>query len=472
MRIAFAAVIAVLFYALLLTPSGSPQDNTLVYSRREVANLTEFKLEPLKPTAPVRVYPEGIPATPNGFMQNLKHRRVICIIPGEELLVFEAVSTRDLSSLIADDVAQVRKKLLDINALKNDYNKLGVELNGKALTLGAVLKQLRSAKETPTDSLKELYRKAAAGAVEISDSQGRYQALGMEVSRQELLYGILRLRLAATLNAASGEREFQVLNRRKPDDLTSQLNDLLRRTASETTDRLNIMDSRISRLRSQEKKLMVEAFDFTEEVDALTMLRLIADGSVQMADKLYQHPALFADFLENELEVAANDAKARELASFYIELTTMSGQTVQNTAPLHAIDQASIGLRDFDRPFLPPEQRDLITRSAGTWGLGAWNTFIISLAASFAEERGRPVSVPPRQGSFGSPETLRLAGNEVPAFLAAVSALPEDDRNRLADIIDEVQEGYAEASAKQSEDLAFWAFANGYLQLLATRTGG
>jgi hypothetical protein len=70
------------------------------------------------------------------------------------------------------------------------------------------------------------------------------------------------------------------------------------------------------------------------------------------------------------------------------------------------------------------------------------------------------------------PETLRIAGNEVPAFLAAVSALPESSRDRLADIIDEVQEGYADASVAQSEDLAFWGFANGYLQLLATRTGG
>jgi len=40
--------------------------------------------------------------------------------------------------------------------------------------------------------------------------------------------------------------------------------------------------------------------------------------------------------------------------------------------------------------------------------------------------------------------------------LPPFSALPEKDNNRLADIIDEVQEGYSAASEKQSEDLAFW----------------
>ncbi len=471
-RVAFASLVALLFYALVLTPSGSPQDNTLVYSRQEVDNLTEFKLDPLKPTGPVHVYPDGVPATPGGFMQNLKHRRVICVIPGEELLVFEAVSTRGLDALISDDVAQVREKLMDINALKNEYGKLGAELDGKDAALDTLLGQLRKANGPADDALKELYRKAAAGAVEIALAQGRYQGLGVDVDREGLLYSILRLRLAATLNAASGEREFAVLNRRKPDDLTKQLNDLLKRQASDASSRLNILDSRIGRLRAQEKKLMADAFEFTEPADALTMLRLISDGSVEMAEKIYLHPALFAGFLENELDVASNDAKARELAAFYLELTTMSGQTVQNASPLHSIDQVSIGLRDFDRPFLPPEQRDLIARSAGSWGIGAWSAFIKSLAACFAEKGGRPVNVPPPLGSFGVPETLRIAGNEVPAFLAAVSALPEGSRDRLADIIDEVQEGYADASVAQSEDLAFWGFANGYLQLLATRTGG
>ncbi len=476
-RIAFALFTALLFYALVLSPSGSPQDNTIIYARSEVSALTEFKLASLKPASQLRIFPDDTPASADSFLQNLKHRRIICLIPGEELLVFEAVASRDLDALLASDVENARAKLAQVNRVKNELSRLQGEVDTKDRALNQLLTKLRMWKGDATPELEELYAKSAGLAEEIAIGQNTLQALDVDAERQAVLYDILRLRLAATMNAASSEREFALISRRDPAALSGQLSKLLSDKIADATERLDIIGKRIDGLRAKQARLMKEAFSFSEPVDAPIMLRLIADGSLKTAPKLYQSPPAFAGFIETELARVADDVRARELAAYFLELESFTNTTTPGGIELHAVDTVQVHLRDFDRPYLSPVQLELIRNHATQWGAQAWGVFVKSLAASFAAKNGKPVAIPPPEGDFSPPVTLRIAGDEVPAFIAAVAALPpgEAGRGKLADALSAVQDGFADAgassSASQRDDAPFWAFANAYLQEISRRAG-
>ena len=476
-RIAFALFTALLFYALVLSPSGSPQDNTIIYAQSVVSALTEFKLDALKPASQLRIFPDDTPTTANSFLQNLKHRRVICLIPGEELLVFEAVASRDLDTLLKSDVENARAKLAEVNRVKNELSRLQGEVDAKDAALKQMLNKLRMWKGDATPELEELYAKAAGFAEDIAIAQNSLQAFDVDAERQAALYEILRLRLAATMNAASSDREFALISRRDPAALSGQLGKLLSERIEEVKARLDIIGKRVDGMRAKQARLMKEAFSFDEPVDAPVMLRLIADGSLKTAPKLYQNPPAFAGFIETEIARATDDARARELAAYFLELESFTNTTTPGGIELHAVDTVQVHLRDFDRPCLSPVQLELIRNHATHWGAQAWGVFVKSLAASFAARNGKPVAIPPPEGDFSSPVILRIPGDEVPAFIAAVAALPggEEGHGKLADALSAVQDGFADAgassSASQREDAPFWAFANAYLQELSRRAG-
>lgn len=476
-RTAFALFTALLFYALVLSPSGSPQDNTIIYARSVVSALTEFKLDALKPASPLRMFPDDTPATADSFLQNLKHRRIICLIPGEELLVFEAVASRDLDALLASDVKNARGKLEQVNRVRNELSRLQNEVDVKEAALNRLLTRLRIWRGEATPELEELYTKAAGLAEEIAIAQNSLQALDIDAERQAALYDILRLRLAATMNAASSDREFSLISRRDPATLSAQLSKLLSEEFEGVKGRLDIIAKRVDGMRAKQARLMKEAFSFDEPVDAPVMLRLIADGSLKAAPRLYQSPPAFAGFIETEIARATDDARARELAAYVLELQSFTTAATPGGIELHAVDTITVHLRDFDCPYLSPVQLELIRNHASHWGAGGWKTFIKSLAASFAQKNGKPVSIPPPEGDFSSPVTLRIPGNEVPAFIAAVAALPQGEagRSKLADALSAVQDGFADigasSSASQRDDAPFWAFANAYLQEFSRRAG-
>ncbi len=477
MRIAFALFITLLFYALVLSPSGSPQDNTIIYARSEVSALTEFKLDALKPASPLRIFPDDTPATANSFLQSLKHRRIICIIPGEELLVFEAVALRDLDALLKSDVENARTKLEQVNRVKNELSRLQGELDAKDAALNKLLMRLRLWKGDATPELEELYAQSAGLAEDIAIAQNSLQALYVDAERQAALYGILRLRLAATMNAASSDREFALISRRDPAALSTQLSKLLDEIHEQVRERLDIIAKRAGGMRAKRARLMKEAFSFSEPVDAPVMLKLIADGSLKTAPKLYQNPPAFAGFVETELARSADDSRARELAKYFLELGNIAGAATPGGAPLHAVNIVSVSLHCFDRPYLSPVQLELIRNHAASWDAETWGVFMKSLAASFAAKNGKPVAIPPAEGDFTAPVTLRIPGGEVPAFIAAVAALPQGEagRGKLADALSAVQEGFADTGATSSaggqENALFWAFANAYLQELSKRMG-
>ena len=249
-RIAFALFTALLFYALVLSPSGSPQDNTIIYAQSVVSALTEFKLDALKPASQLRIFPDDTPTTANSFLQNLKHRRVICLIPGEELLVFEAVASRDLDTLLKSDVENARAKLAEVNRVKNELSRLQGEVDAKDAALKQMLNKLRMWKGDATPELEELYAKAAGFAEDIAIAQNSLQAFDVDAERQAALYEILRLRLAATMNAASSDREFALISRRDPAALSGQLGKLLSERIEEVKARLDIIGKRVDGMRA------------------------------------------------------------------------------------------------------------------------------------------------------------------------------------------------------------------------------
>ena len=459
---AFAIAAVALF---LFGPAGRPQENSLRYARSQIDTLTEFTFDDLKFSAGLRLFPATVPQSPSGFTHNLKQRRVICFLPGEEPHVFEAIGTRTLDTLIADDVARVRTKLEQMNQLGNQRGRLDAEVAGKRQALAAKLAALRARPEgQPVEELREAYASLAAQALELMDLLRQAVKLSTESRRQSFSYRLLQTRLAILLNHATAEKELELLARRKPESLVKGLVATLAAESAQLERELAALGSRAGALRTREERALQEAFEFPQPADALTVLKLLRDRALQMVEKVYRHPARFAELIEVELELTEITSRQAEASVLLTELSTLgSAEFQQGLALLKAVEQQQVGEHAFDAPTLTQGQLGLLA-AAADWELGAWKTFLQSLAASFGAPRGQAVSIPPAKEVFTGPNRLRLAPNEIPAFLSAVSQLSGDDVDRLAELLELTAQECQAAASSNEEESTFWEFANYYLQ--------
>jgi hypothetical protein len=157
-----------------------------------------------------------------------------------------------------------------------------------------------------------------------------------------------------------------------------------------------------------------------------------------------------------------------ELSALLVEVHATRGEMMRHGVHLSAIQRVTVSPREFDVPRLSRTQLSLLS-NAELWEFGQWSVFLRSLAASFGTAGGRAVSIPPPQGVFSGPKRIRLAPNEIPAFLSAASQLPSNDYDRIAELLELASSEYASAKAAGGEETAFWEFVSYFLQDVARR---
>ncbi len=203
-------------------------------------------------------------------------------------------------------------------------------------------------------------------------------------------------------------------------------------------------------------------------MDAAAVLESIAGGDASAMDAVLGYPSRFAELIEVEMGLAAASALQEELSALLVEVNATRGEMIRHGVHLSAIQCVTVSPREFDVPRLSRTQLSLLS-SAAQWEFGQWSVFLRSLALSFGTAGGRAVSIPPPQGVFSGPRRIRLAPNEIPAFLAAASQLPSNDYDRIAELLELASLEYASAEASGGEETAFWQFVSYYLQDTARR---
>ncbi len=466
LRYTILALAACAFF--VFAPAGRPQENMLNYARLQIDTLTEFDLSELAATPSHILFPP-VPRTDTGFTHNLKQRRVICILPGEELHVFEAITLRTLDSLIATDIEHLRGKLEHINTLANRRNQLSSQMDERASLLDDVLGALRWRRgETPDDQQRQWCRAAAALSLEQAKAMRELARLDADGRRQSVLYQIMRLNLSAVLNTATTGEDLALLTPRDPEIINRQLVALLTNEAEEIAARLPTLADELATLHLREGRLVTEVLGFDESVDAGAALESIASGDAGAIGAVMEYPNRFAELIEVETGLAAATALQGELSALLVEVNAARGEMMRHGVHLSAIQRVTVSPREFDVPRLSRTQLKLLS-NAEQWEVGQWSVFLRSLAASFGTAGGRAVSIPPPQGVFSGPRRTRLAPNEVPAFLAAASQLPSNDFDLIAELLELASSEHANAKAAGGEETAFWEFVSYCLQDTARR---
>ena len=456
------------FAFFIFAPAGRPQENMLNYARRQIDTLTEFDLTELGAVPSHILFPQ-VPTTDTGFTHNLKQRRVICVLPGDELYVFEAITLRTLDSLVDDNIAQVRDELENINTLANRRDKLTSQMDERAGLLDDLLGALRRQRGgSPGDQSRQWCRAAAAFTLEQAKDERELVRLEVDSKRQSILYQISRLNLSAVLNTATTGEDLSLLSLRDPEIINRQLIALLTDESEDIAARLRTPADELAALHLREGRLVTEVFGLAEDTDAGAVLESIASGDSAAVGAVLESPSRFAELIEVETGLATASARERELGALLVEVNATRGEMMRHGVHLSAIQRVTVSPREFDVPRLSRTQLKSLS-NAKQWELGQWTVFLRSLAASFGTAGGRAVSIPPPQGVFSGPKRIRLSPNEVPAFLAAASQLPSDDYDRIAELLELASSEYASAEAAGGEEAAFWEFISYCLQDTARR---
>ena len=466
LRYTVLALAACAFF--IFAPAGRPQDNTLNYARMHIDGLKEFDLTELAAEPPYALFPQ-VPQTDLGFIHNLKQRRVICVLPGEELHVFEAITTRTLDSLVADHVKLVRKSLERINTLAGDRDELASQMDERARLLDDMLGALRwRGVETPESQARDWCRAAAALALEQANDErelARLDVYGMWLSIQ---YYVLQHGLSAVLNTAATSEDLSLLSYCAPEIVNRQLIELLTGETEDIAARLQELADELASLHLRELRLVTEVLGFNEGTDANTALESIANGDADAISAVVENPGRFSELIEVQKALSRIALQQDALEELQAETDKLLGQITRHGVHHSALGRFHVSPREFDVSRLSQAQHELLS-NAEQWEIGQWSVFLKSLAASFGTAGGRATSIPPPEGVFTGPKRIRLTPNEVPAFLAAASRLPSNDYDRIAEILDLAASEHASAKDEGSEEATFWEFISYFLQDMARR---
>jgi len=466
LRYTVLALAACAFF--IFAPAGRPQDNALNYARMRIDALTEFDLSELAAEPPHVLFPQ-VPRTDTGFIHNLRQRRVICVLSGDELHVFEAITARTLDSLITGEVALVRDELGSINTLASRRAELSTQMYERAGLLDGFLAALRRRRgDAPEDQMRQWYRAAASLALEQADGERELARMDVDGKRRSVQYHIARLNLSAVLNTATPGEDLALLSSREPEIVNRQLIALLTDESEDISARLQTLAGELSALRSRDKRLVAEVLGFSGGTDASTALESIAGGDADALSAVTENPGRFAELIEVHAEVVVAGELQAELSALLAEVNAALTEITRHGIHLSALQRVTVSPREFDVPRLSQAQLELLS-NAEQWEARQWGVFLRSLAASFGTDGGRGVSVPPPPGVFTGPKRVRLAPNEIPAFLAAASQLPSNDYDRIAELLDLAASEHVSAKAGGGEEAAFWEFAGYYLQDIARR---
>lgn len=472
-----AAILVVALGMMLAQSRGVSREEGPVYARVEVDGLTEFAIGAGSRLPSLRLFPAEVPLTEEGFVQSLKHRRVIALWEGSETYVLEAVARQKLDELVADRVEAMRAELEAANELANELAQLRNERARKEEEVGSLAQRFEREAAEDAGRAAGTLAEAAKAAQEQVEAAGRISELEVRQIQRHVQYETKRLQLAATLNTASAPSELRLLKRMDPEALQRAVVDTLARETEAAFKRVEELDAELQLEQEKLTELLLSPFSSFAQVDAEGMLRAVASGAGGALQTALNDPPAARRLLRQAVAVACTSAELKQRASLAEALNrTLSAAREDGVQP-EVLAKVVVSPRSFREVRSIDGRLARIAHAAEGWELGSWSVFLRSLAASFALADGGTTRVPPPRGVFSGPELMRLAPNEVPAFLTAAEALPEGSVSRIAELLEVVQQEYSKAADTGSEAETFWRFALYYLQQrakrdLAERSGG
>jgi len=315
------------------------------------------------------------------------------------------------------------------------------------------------------DTLSE----AARTALKQVEAAGRIAELEAQQVQRHTEYETRRLQLAATLNAASAPSELELLKRMEPDVLQRAVVDTLARETEAALKRVGELNAQLESNQKKLTELLLSPFSTFAEVDAAGMLRAVAGGAGGALQTAMNNPPEARQLLRQAVAVASTAAELKQQAKLAEALNRTLTAARETGVQPEVLRTVEVSPRSFREARSMDDRLSRIEHAAEGWELGSWSVFLRSLAASFALADGGTTRVPPPPGVFTGPELMRLAPNEVPAFLTAAEALPAGSVGRIAEILDVAQQEYAKAAESGSEAETFWRFALYYFQQKAQR---
>jgi len=379
------------------------------------------------------------------------------------------VAQQSLDELVAGEVDAMRAELEAANELENELAELRGEqgrLETEVRTLTARFE--REAEENDgkaADTLSE----AARTALKQVEAAGRIAELEAQQVQRHTEYETRRLQLAATLNAASAPSELELLKRMEPDVLQRAVVDTLARETEAALKRVGELNAQLESNQKKLTELLLSPFSTFAEVDAAGMLRAVAGGAGGALQTAMNNPPEARQLLRQAVAVASTAAELKQQAKLAEALNRTLTAARETGVQPEVLLTVEVSPRSFREARSMDDRLSRIEHAAEGWELGSWSVFLRSLAASFALADGGTTRVPPPPGVFTGPELMRLAPNEVPAFLTAAEALPAGSVGRIAEILDVAQQEYAKAAESGSEAETFWRFALYYFQQKAKR---
>lgn len=440
-----------------------------VYARMEVDRLTEFAIGAGERLPGLKLFPAEVPLTEKGFVQSLKHRRVIAVWEGSETYVLEAVAQQSLDELVAGEVDAMRAELEAANELENELAELRGERDRREQEVCTLATKFEREAGENGGHAADTLAQAARAALKQVEAAERIAELEAQQAQRHTEYETKRLQLAATLNAASAPSELTLLKQMEPDKLQCAVVDNLARQTEAALKRVEELNAKLELNQQKLTELLLSPFSSFAEVDAAGMLRAVAGGAGGALQTAVNDPPAARQLLRQAVAVASTAAELKQQCRLAAELSqTLTAAREEGVQP-EVLRLVEVSPRSFREARSLDDRLSRIANSAEGWEIASWSVFLKSLAGSFALAEGGTTRVPPSAGVFTGPDLMRLAPHEIPAFLTAAEALPEGSVGRIAEILEVAQQEHAKAAETGSEAETFWQFALYYFQQKAQR---